>query len=66
LRPVAAIAGDFVCRVGQALVIDGADFGPVYDAWRGSLLPSAIAAETCARGAGRTRVSRHRRPTQPR
>jgi type IV secretory pathway protease TraF len=48
LKPVAAVAGEWVCRVGQALVIHGGDYGPVYDAWRGEPLPSAIAADTCA------------------
>jgi type IV secretory pathway protease TraF len=47
LKPVAAVAGEWVCRVGQALVIHGEDYGPVYDAWRGDPLPSAIAADTC-------------------
>lgn len=48
LKPVAAVAGELVCRVGQALVIDHRDYGPVYEAWRGDPLPSAIAADTCA------------------
>jgi type IV secretory pathway protease TraF len=48
LKPVAAVAGEWVCRVGQALVIDHRDYGPVYEAWRGNPLPSAIAADTCA------------------
>jgi type IV secretory pathway protease TraF len=48
LKPVAAVAGEWVCRVGPALVIHGEDYGPVYDAWRGEPLPSAIAADTCA------------------
>ena len=47
LKPVAAVAGEWVCHVGQALVIHGEDYGPVYDAWRGEPLPSAIAADTC-------------------
>jgi type IV secretory pathway protease TraF len=47
LKPVAAVAGEWVCRVGQALVIHGEDYGPVYDAWRVEPLPSAIAADTC-------------------
>jgi type IV secretory pathway protease TraF len=49
LKPVAAVAGEWVCRVGDALVIHGEDYGPVYEAWRGDPLPSAIAADTCAR-----------------
>jgi type IV secretory pathway protease TraF len=48
LKPVAAVAGEWVCRVGPALVIHGEDYGPVYEAWRGDPLPSAIAADTCA------------------
>jgi len=48
LKPVAAVAGEWVCRVRDALVIHGEDYGPVYDAWRGEPLPSAIAADTCA------------------
>jgi conjugative transfer signal peptidase TraF len=48
LKPVAAVEGEWVCRVGQALVIHGEDYGPVYDAWRGEPFPSAIAADTCA------------------
>jgi type IV secretory pathway protease TraF len=48
LKPVAAVAGEWVCRVGQTLVIDHRDYGPVYEAWRGDPLPSAIAADTCA------------------
>jgi type IV secretory pathway protease TraF len=48
LKPVAAVAGEWVCRVGPALVIHGEDYGPVYDAWRGEPLPSAIATDTCA------------------
>jgi type IV secretory pathway protease TraF len=48
LKPIAAVAGEWVCRVGHSLVIHGADVGPVYDVWRGSPLPSAVAADTCA------------------
>jgi type IV secretory pathway protease TraF len=47
LKPVAAVAGEWVCHVGQALVIDHRDYGPIYEAWRGDPLPSAIAADTC-------------------
>jgi type IV secretory pathway protease TraF len=47
LKPVAAVGGDGVCRMGQALVTHGKDYGMVYDAWRGEPLPAAIAAETC-------------------
>jgi conjugative transfer signal peptidase TraF len=47
LKPVAAVAGQRVCRVRDVLVIHGEDYGPVYDAWRGEPLPSAIAADTC-------------------
>jgi type IV secretory pathway protease TraF len=47
LKPVAAVAGEWVCRVGDALVIHGEDYGPIYDAWRGNPLPSAIAVDTC-------------------
>lgn len=47
LKPVAAVAGEWVCRVGQALVIHGEDYGPVYDVWRGEPLPSAVAEDTC-------------------
>jgi type IV secretory pathway protease TraF len=47
LKPVAAVAGEWVCPVGQALVIDHRDYGPVYEAWRGDPLPSTIAADTC-------------------
>jgi type IV secretory pathway protease TraF len=49
LKPVAAVAGEWVCRRGEALVIHGEDYGPVYEAWRGEPLPAAVAAETCAR-----------------
>jgi type IV secretory pathway protease TraF len=42
LKPVAAVAGEGGCRAGQALVIHSEDSGPVYDAWRGEPLPSAV------------------------
>jgi conjugative transfer signal peptidase TraF len=48
LKPVAAVAGERVCRVGPTLVIDHRNYGPVYEAWRGDPLPSPIAADTCA------------------
>jgi type IV secretory pathway protease TraF len=48
LKPVAAVAGEWVCRVGDTLVIHGEDYGPIYDDWRGNPLPSAIAVDTCA------------------
>src|SRR5262245_48091000 len=48
LKPVAAVAGEWVCRVGPVLVIHGEDYGPVYDVWRGEPLPIAIAVDTCA------------------
>jgi conjugative transfer signal peptidase TraF len=48
MKPIAAVSGEWVCRVGHSLVIHGADFGPVYDVWRGSPLPSVVAADTCA------------------
>src|SRR5215475_2630336 len=48
LKPVAAVAGEWVCRVGPALVIHGEDYGPVYDAWRGEPLPSAVVPDRCA------------------
>ena len=38
LKPVAAVAGEWVCRAGQALVIHGEDSGPVDDAWCGEPL----------------------------
>ena len=38
LKPVAAVAGEWVCRVGPALVIDHEDYGPVYETWRGEPL----------------------------
>jgi type IV secretory pathway protease TraF len=38
LKPVAAVAGEGVCRAGQALVIHGEASGPVDDAWRGEPL----------------------------
>ncbi len=47
LKPVAAVAGEWVCCVGDALVIHGEDYGPIYDNWRGNLLPLAIAPDTC-------------------
>jgi type IV secretory pathway protease TraF len=47
LKPVAAVAGEWVCRVGRALVIHGEDYGPVYDAWRGTSLPSAVPEDRC-------------------
>jgi type IV secretory pathway protease TraF len=47
LKPVAAVAGEWVCRVGDALVIHAEDYGPVYDAWRGEPLPSAVAPDRC-------------------
>ena len=31
----------------MVLVIHGENYGPIYDAWRGEPLPSAIAADTC-------------------
>jgi type IV secretory pathway protease TraF len=48
LKPVAAVAGEWVCRMGHALVIHGEEYGPVYDAWQGEPLPSAVPADTCA------------------
>jgi type IV secretory pathway protease TraF len=48
VKLIAAVAGEWVCRVGHSLVIHGADVGPVYDVWRGSPLPSVVAADTCA------------------
>lgn len=48
LKPVAAVAGDSVCHVGQRLVIAGRSYGAVLATWRGAPLPSAIAADTCA------------------
>jgi hypothetical protein len=42
LKPMAAVAGEGVCRAGQALVIHSEDSGPVDDAWRGEPLPSAV------------------------
>jgi type IV secretory pathway protease TraF len=48
LKPVVAVAGEWVCCVRPALVIDQRDYGPVYEAWGENPLPSAIAAETCA------------------
>jgi len=47
LKPVAAVAGEWVCRVRDALVIHGEDYGPIYETWRGNPLPSAIAVDTC-------------------
>jgi type IV secretory pathway protease TraF len=47
LKPVAAVAGERVCRVGHMLVIRGQDYGPVYTAWRGTSLPSAVPADRC-------------------
>jgi type IV secretory pathway protease TraF len=47
LKPVAAVAGEWVCRVGDALVIHGEDYGPIDEAWRGNSLPATIAADTC-------------------
>jgi type IV secretory pathway protease TraF len=47
LKPVAAVAGEWVCRVRDTLVIHGENYGPIYDAWRGEPFPSAIAADTC-------------------
>jgi type IV secretory pathway protease TraF len=47
LKPVAAVAGEWVCRVGHTLIIRGQDYGPVHDTWRGVALPSAVAADTC-------------------
>lgn len=47
LKPVAAVAGDIVCRVGGILLVDGTDYGPVYDVWNGTALPSAVADDSC-------------------
>jgi type IV secretory pathway protease TraF len=48
LKPVAAVGGEWVCRTGHRLILHGEDYGPVYDAWRGKLLPSAVAEDRCA------------------
>jgi type IV secretory pathway protease TraF len=47
LKPVAAVAGEWVCRAGQHLRIHGTDYGVVYDRWRGAPLPSAVAEDSC-------------------
>jgi type IV secretory pathway protease TraF len=49
LKQVAAVAGEWVCRVRDVLVIHGEDYDPVYDAWRGEPLPSAIAVDACVK-----------------
>jgi type IV secretory pathway protease TraF len=48
LKPVAAVAGDRVCRADHRLLIAGADYGPVYDAWKGDRLPSSVDEGRCA------------------
>jgi type IV secretory pathway protease TraF len=47
LKPVAAVAGEWVCRVGPTLVIHGEDYGPVHARWRGQSLPWSVGSETC-------------------
>jgi type IV secretory pathway protease TraF len=59
LKPVAAVAGEWVCRVGQALVIDHRDYGPIYEALRHR-------RRYLCRGTTRARLSRHDRPVEPR
>ena len=43
VKPVAAVRGQWVCHVGQTLLIDGQDYGVVHESWRRQPLPSAIA-----------------------
>jgi conjugal transfer pilin signal peptidase TrbI len=47
VKPVAAVEGDVICRLGNRIWIRGIDFGPVYDIWRGQPLPSAIDDGCC-------------------
>jgi conjugal transfer pilin signal peptidase TrbI len=47
VKPVAAVEGDVICRLGNRIWIRGIDFGPVYDIWREQPLPSAIAEGCC-------------------
>jgi type IV secretory pathway protease TraF len=47
LKPVAAAAGDRVCRLGGRLVIEGMDYGSIFAEWNGQPLPTAIAPESC-------------------
>ena len=43
LKPVAGIAGDQVCHVETTLWVNGADFGPIYQAAHGQPLPPIAA-----------------------
>ena len=45
LKPIAGVAGDVVCHTDHALFVNGADFGPVYQAAHGQ--PLSQIAEGC-------------------
>ena len=66
LKPVAAVAGEWVCRVGPTLVIDHRNYGPVYEAWRGRSLTFTHRRRYLCHGPTRARLSRHSRPVKPR
>jgi type IV secretory pathway protease TraF len=47
VKPVAAVGGQSVCHLGHTLLINGQDYGVVYESWRGQPLPSAVAEGDC-------------------
>lgn len=47
LKPVAAVAGERICRYGHELMIHGKSYGPVLEMWRGFHLPSAVPSDGC-------------------
>ena len=47
VKPVGAVEGDVICRLGNRIWIRGIDYGPVYDGWQGQPLPVAINDGCC-------------------
>jgi type IV secretory pathway protease TraF len=47
LKPVAAVAGDVVCRIGSRLTNRGHWYGDIHDEFHGHPLPSALQDHTC-------------------
>ena len=47
LKPVAAIEGDWICRVVNHLIIQHQDYGPIYESWKGTQLPATVAEGAC-------------------
>jgi len=47
LKPVAAVAGDWVCQVQHRLLVQGQDYGVIHDTWRGVTLPIVIEDGQC-------------------